>query len=243
MSPLHPHCQTARLALAGNDTPSFDEHARSCAACASFAARLARATRGLASLPQRAAPSALDGRVVAALEAGHREERAIEAVQSLARVDVPEHLAEHLDRAVTRELSKAPPPFTREPLVAPDVLRRLVEEELSDPSKARTRRFVGSLERLRAPEALESKVVAALAAPERTRSFRSRLLFGGSAALLAIAATFVWFTSNRGEVEAARGRIEWVRAESTDELSPLAASLLAGFTGGASDVVVRGGGQ
>lgn len=194
-------------------------------------------TRGLAGLTRRTAPSALDGRVVAAFEAGHREERAIEAVQSLVRVDVPEHLAEHLDRAVTRELSK------REALLAPDVLRRLVEEELSDPSKARTRRFVGSLKRLPAPEALDAKVVASLTAPERTRSFRSRLLFGGSAALLAIAATFVWFVTGRGEVEAARKRIEWVRAESTDELSPLAASLLAGFSGGASDVIVRGGGQ
>lgn len=243
MSLQHPDCQNARTALAGTDTPAFDDHARSCVACAAFAVRLARATRGLAGLPRLAAPVALDGRVVAALEAGHREERAVEAVQGLVRVDVPDHLAEHLERAVTREASTSERPFAREPLAAPGVLRRLVEEELSDPSKARARRFVGSLERFAAPAALDARVAAILGVPERKRSFRSRLVFGGSAALLAIAATFVWFVSTRGEVDAARKRIEWVRAESTDELSPLAASLLAGFSGGASDAAIRGGRQ
>lgn len=232
---MQPHCHTAREALAGNDLPAFDAHARACGECAAFVLRLARNRGALTELARLAAPAELDGRVVAALEAGHRAQRAVEAVQGLARVVVPEHL----DRAVARDAA----PLASEKLVAPDVLRRLVEEELSDPSKARARRFVGSLERLEAPAGLAARVAETLRRPERKRSFRSRLLAGGATAALLVCAAFVWAALSRDAQPARRGHIEWVRAESTGELSPLAASFLAGFTGGVSELSSDGGGR
>ncbi|MBI5432671.1 MAG: hypothetical protein HZA52_07570 [Planctomycetes bacterium] len=222
---MHRTCHDARTALAGSDLPAFEVHARACAECRVFGSRLQRGERALAGLARISAPAALDGLVVAALEAGQREERAVGALRRLDRVEVPEHL----DHAVARTAAPiAPVAFS-----APDVLRRLVEEELSDPSKARVHRFVGSLERVAAPDELFARVHGALTQPPPKRSFRSRLLAGGAAIVLVAAAAFAWVSNSR---ETPRTRIEWVRVDSVEELSPLAASFVAGLSGGASEV-------
>ncbi|MCC6409667.1 MAG: hypothetical protein IT453_21110 [Planctomycetes bacterium] len=222
---MHPTCHDARTALAGSELQVFEAHARTCTTCRAFATRLQRGERALVGLARIAAPASLDGRVVAALEAGQREERAIRALRRLDRVEVPEHL----DHAVARTAA----PIAPAPLAAPDVLRRLVEEELSDPSKARAQRFVGSLERVAAPDQLFARVQGALTQPPPKRSFRSRLLAGGAALVVVATTAILWYSNSR---ETPRARIQWVRVDSVDELSPLAASFVAGLSGGASDV-------
>jgi hypothetical protein len=225
---MRPDCQVSQDALAAGERATFDAHARQCADCAAFARRLDRGLAALAQLARVDAPAELTGRVVAELEAGRREERAIESVRSLARVAVPEHL----EHAVARTAAPAAPAAV-EALAAPEVLSRLVEEELADPAKARVRRFVGSLERAAVPAELADRIEAALAKPRPRRWFRSRLIAGGlTLAFLAVLAV-AWRADS---LAAAKRHVEWVRVESASELSPFAASLAAGLTGGATEL-------
>ncbi|MCE9593026.1 MAG: hypothetical protein K8S98_02435 [Planctomycetes bacterium] len=230
---MNPTCQSSREALAGNDLPTFEAHASGCNECTAYALRLARIERTLGELPRVAAPETLNGRVVAALEAGHREDRVLRALVGLVRVEVPEHL----DAAVARQAS----PAVARSLSAPDVLRRLVEEELSDPSKARARRFVGSLERVQAPAELAARLDDALSAPrvaQRSWTLRARL-FASAAALVLVTSAVAILWSVREDTR--KPRIQWVHVDSTDELSPFAVALVAGLSGGVTDVASRGG--
>ncbi len=223
-------CQTFRDALIESST--LDQHSsHDCAECAAWARRFRQRESVLGSLERRAVPAELDGRVIAALEAGYREDRAVAALRDLARVDVPSSLDRAVERVAGEVVLRAPTQVS-----APDVLRRLVEEELSDPSKARARRFVGSLPREFAPAELDARVAAELAKPERPRRFRSKLL-AASFALVVLAISIELAIS----VRVSRSRIQWVEASDPSELSPMAASLFSGFSGGASELS-RGGG-
>jgi hypothetical protein len=129
-------------------------HAAQCRACALFAGRFAQVAKSLSSLTRKSAPHELEGRVVAALEAGSRQQRAIEALVALGRLKPPTEL----DGAVMAAANGERAYQLRGRHAAPAVLERLVNEELSDPPKARARRFVGSLRRFVAPRALEQRV-------------------------------------------------------------------------------------
>lgn len=63
-----------------------------CADCREEVARVARILKVLFELEPAKAPFALDGRVVAATQAGHRQDRVVRALESLARVEVPSEL-------------------------------------------------------------------------------------------------------------------------------------------------------
>jgi hypothetical protein len=159
-----------------------DSHLATCADCAAYVARVARSLAGLRGLERRPAPIELDGRVVAALQAGARQERAVRAVEELA----PRTAPERVERAVETdaELAAHHPGRELRParLRAPQVLDRLVAEELGDPSAARARRFVSSLARLEAPGELALRVAGDLAGtPPTTLPAPVRTSNGGGA--------------------------------------------------------------
>lgn len=144
------------------------EHRAACEPCARWAQRLEARERALGGLERLTAPAELDGAVVAALEAGYRQDRAVDALRGLGRVSSPRELdhaltgelasREVLTDAEVPDLPSSLPAAQR--MRAPSELADLVAEELGDPAGQRVRRFVGSLERLEAPAELEERLAA-----------------------------------------------------------------------------------
>lgn len=155
-------CQAYRDALlsAGHPGGAPPEHVSGCPACAAWTRTAARLVGELSSLERRQVPSELEGRVVAALEAGYRQARVADAVADLGRMSSPPEL----DRAVDADLEGSAEPSEDNParLRVPGVLDRLVAEELADLSRARARRYLGTMRRKRAPEELRLRVAGAL---------------------------------------------------------------------------------
>lgn len=220
-------------------------HLATCADCAAYVARVARSLAGLRGLERRPAPTELDGRVVAALQAGARQDRAVRALEELA----PRTAPERVERAVQTdaELAALHPGRELRPtrLRAPQVLDRLVAEELGDPSAARARRFVSSLPRLEAPGELAARVASDLAgAPPTTlpapvwtsnggaRSPRAR----GRLATVAAAAALLLLLlgplrDGPQDTEPTRPRLR-LQAASVGDLGPLARGMLDALGGG-----------
>jgi hypothetical protein len=240
-------CQAYRDALlsAGIAGGAPAEHASTCAACAAWTRSAARLVGELGSLARLRAPADLEGRVVAALQAGHRQVRAAAAVAELGRVSSPPEL----DQAVDADLDGADLAGTAAParddlparLRVPGVLDRLVAEELADPNRARARRYLGTLRRKRAPEELRLLVAGALqssgstfVAKERRGTHALTLRFalglGAAAALVGLGSLL----SNPASTSAAERAPEPLVERITDplELSPFAAALLDGASGG-----------
>jgi hypothetical protein len=113
-------------------------------------------------LERQQVPGELEGRVVAALEAGHRQARATAAVADLGRMRSPPELDQAVDAELEGNAGRREEIPAR--LRVPGVLDRLVAEELADLSRARARRYLGTLRRKRAPEELRLRVAGALQA-------------------------------------------------------------------------------
>jgi len=92
------------------------EHGRNCFSCARHWIRLLVQVRLMCELTPVSAPADLEGRVVAALHPGHRQQRAVSAVASLPRLQAPPVLARRLDTALSNK--------------APSALLRRVEREI-----------------------------------------------------------------------------------------------------------------
>jgi hypothetical protein len=221
-----------RVLSHAGDAPAFEpdlaQHVSTCTSCASFAQRVSSQARALRGLVHRAAPAELAGRVVAACNAGHRQARAISALNKLSRWEVPVEL----DTKVLHDESRL---TMGERAKAPRVLERLVDEDLHDPPKAIARRFAGRLERLRAPGILRSRVasepLAPIAASSSTRARRVRVLaLAGlaAAAVLLITGGIYWS-------RAPRYSFDVVHETSLERFDPVVSSLLGGVTGGLSD--------
>lgn len=142
-------------------------------------AALARARghlRALSSLMAPGAPDELAGRVVASLNAGARQERALEFASSLTALEAPTTLDEAVAARIDADVERAPA-----------VLDRLVEERLDTPEQAMTRSMTGRLERHKAPSELERRVQhELLGRRDAPRSARRRLASAAAASLLAI---------------------------------------------------------
>jgi hypothetical protein len=113
---------------------------------------------------------------------------------------------------------------------APAVLERLVAEELSDPQAARARRFAGDLERTGAPGALARRLSRSVDAgrSEPLRVVRRRWIPASAVAAAAVLALTLFVLRDRPE----RGRPFTVHYGRPAAPSPLAASLVDGWTGG-----------
>lgn len=219
-------------------------HVPQCEACRRAASAWPRAARALAQLPRRRAPGELDSAVVGALQAGARTERALDALRSLARLAPPQQL----DVALEAPLADAAPPSAPGRAPAPRVLDRLVNEELVDPAKARVRRHVGGLRRLRAPEDLAPRLAArmraqAAAADDRPFAGLSGPREGSAdrrarwivvAAMLAVLAVLpITLRDSEPQVKTRPFVVE--QAAGLDALSPMARSLLDSASSGLSN--------
>lgn len=200
-------------------------HIAACASCAQAFERVRRTRDALNGLPARRAPEALDGLVVAATQAGHRQERALAHLRTMLREEAPSELEPRLG-AGSALLAGAARQH------APSVLDRLVDEDLRDPRKALTRRYLDRLERIGTPEILRSRVARMLAEPPRRAR---RGLFAGAAALLVLlAGLWTWHVVERSNSRV-RYRLEYV--DDLSQLDPAAREMLGGLTGGWSEVV------
>lgn len=193
-------------------------HLESCASCAAFAASLDRSAAVVRALPRQRTPEVLDGLVVAAFHAGHRQERAVESLRALTREPTPSALDQRLWR--------------RGPRAAPAVLDRLVAEDLADPEKAISKRYTGRLQRLSAPDELRRRIA-------RANSPRpARLAAWGSLALVIVVAGLFGVVQWAGMRTVGDGLVDVQveRVSTTDELSPLSARMFAGIAGPSVDV-------
>lgn len=182
--------------------------------------------RALAALERLEAPAALDGMVVGSLNAGARQDRAVDFTRSLPALEAPAVL----DKAVAAVLADGP--------TAPSVLDRLVEERLEDPEKAMSRSMADRLESQRAPVELENRVRAELGADTMRQldaaGTRGRVLAAVGAAVMAVLLVFtansLLDSSSGGEMSASepgRGRVSLEVVHVTaDELSPSDRALL-----------------
>jgi hypothetical protein len=226
---------TAPVARASDALPSaMLEHTASCSACAQWIARASRVASALTRLERLAAPAELDGRVVSAFGAGARQQRAVEVIARLGRLHSPPELDGAVDSTASQHVRNL-----RGRRSAPQVLERLVSEELADPAKARVRRFVGSLRRLSAPSELDARVrTSDRRSPRRGRTLNRRVAAAGLlAALLGIIATPLFLTRPAADATRYPFRVERVGAfgpERSAHLSPLHDELVRELIDGAS---------
>ncbi|MFN0006489.1 MAG: hypothetical protein ACKVXR_01175 [Planctomycetota bacterium] len=222
----------------GSNDPSLAVHLDECPECSEFARRTKALVAHLSALPRRPAPAELAGLVVAATQAGHRQERAANAVSALSRLPVPSDLeiVAFDEERVDEQRSRLDPIGAR----APAVLDRLVDEELRDPAAAISRRFASRLDRRRAPGALRERVagtVRAFLPPSRLRLILP--LAAGVALLVLVGVRF--FGERSSQVGEATDGFQVVYESTMGSMDPMARGLLAGLTGGVVDVHASSG--
>lgn len=185
------------------------------------------------------APADLDGRVVAALQAGRREERAVAAVRSLARVEAPAELTARVRQFAERSFPDEPERR------APGALDRLVEQEIADHPASVTKRMLGGLKRRAAPSLLEESLQASLTGSGTGSRTGSRIGARGSssarrlsrlmpAALVMALVGFGWnaYQGLNSETHAGPGGWSFEIHEVDAASAPDLASLLDSFSGG-----------
>lgn len=208
------------------------EHVQHCSACRVRAQRAAQAQQLLQSMPRMRAPRELEGLVVAATQAGHRQERSADQLRSLVRLSAPEELVARVDAQRRAALAERP--------VAPEELERRLAAELAAPEQVMSQRFLHKLERMRAPSDLEARLAAR---PMRAQRRRALSFAGALVVLLGLGSLAIlqWSSPSPdqpGIVQSERG-IQWEieHVESLDGFDPMARALMGGLSGGASDVL------
>lgn len=216
-------CRDYRIEWLAGERPATT-HAHACAACSAWTRAAERLYAELGSLSRMQAPPELEARVAEELT-GNRSRRLERILGSTVRHGAPAELDARVDALLARRKAvgdeargshKARAIRALDVHPAPEVLERLLDEELRDPSRHLAERFPGGLERLRAPLALEERLRSSL-----SRRTLSRLVLG-PLATLAAAALIVWITLLRGDSAEHRYRFEVIQAASLDELDPLA---------------------
>jgi hypothetical protein len=233
---MNPSCSSFRREWLFSDQTSG--HADSCRSCQAW--MVAARTRidvleGLAGVP---APAELDARVEEELS-GKSMRRLVAVLTSLVRHPAPAAL----DVLARRRLEHRGDPVRGQERAravaaldihgAPEVLERLVGEELEHPGRTRVDRFVGTVTRLEAPPSLAEQLSKALWRRATLRTLVPPL------ATLAAAVLVVWLFARGGDPAAPSRRsypFEVVRAADLENLDPLARQmgLLLGGVEGAS---------
>ncbi len=194
------------------------DHPARCAECDRWMRRVGLQVDHLSSLPRVSAPEALDAAVNLELELV--EGRIARAVGGLPRLPAPAELEARM-RGVLAETGETwsglQPVEGLEKVQAPEVLERLVGEELAAPAAHRTERFVGNLELVRAPRGLERRI-----AERFERALPALRWVGALTALAAASIVVVLVLHDRDETGR---RPPLIRAASLNELDPLARGL------------------
>jgi|GEM_PF-3577505 len=185
--------------------------------------------RALRSLPSLGAPEELEGRVVASLEAGFRQDRAAGLVSGLDARPAPEELAPLVEARVEGNLDD---------VAAPAVLERLVEERVSAPEKAMVQSMAGRLDRKAAPQELDERIreSAAASLPSTGGRIRRFAVLFGAAAMVLVAVRLVVAPAKPGSPGPA---LKIIRVDSLESVSASAldraflGSLTGEYPGGA----------
>lgn len=215
-------------------------HPAACPACGDWVRATERMLAELSRLTPVRAPEVLASRIAAEL-AGDRSGRLVRNLCSVVRRSAPEALdgivAERIERMGPpgdSERRKALAVGTLDLQRAPDVLDRLVHEELEAPERHRAERFTGSLPRLEAPAELGELV--------RVRVRRRVVSRHALLPLLALAAAGValWFSLTDRGTEIPTRRLRVVHSATLDGIDPRALALAESIGGGfGSDGEVR----
>lgn len=229
---MDPECEAFRDEHAGRPVDPADvgetarEHLAGCGDCRAWVARRGRIVQALTALPRVEVPAELDGRAVAALFSGQRQDRAVRSVIELGAVAPPEDLDQRLHRALVGA-DRVPR------LEAPAELASRVDRDLRDPEARLQRLFdrVGPLERLAAPDELDGRVARDLAARPSPRLRVARWALAAAAGLVAVLGSGRLRSSSPApEPEALSFRI--VPITEPQELSGMARALILPATGG-----------
>ena len=210
-------------------------HAGLCAECAGWMASTERVLGALAGLGRLSAPAELAQRVEREL-GGDRSRRVERVLNSLVRRGTPAVLDERVAASFGVERVPVDESRTLEAQAlraldvqpAPEVLERLLDEELRAPERQRVERFSGSLERLRAPAALAERLGSSVRRRALVR------LVVGPLATLAAAGLVVWIAVRRGEPERRTHRFDVIEASSLEGIDPMARMLAESLGGGAT---------
>jgi hypothetical protein len=251
--PSHPVCPQHRdrlVAVAAGEARdrAFDAHVASCVGCGAFLARAQRHVHALTSLPRASAPRDLDGRVVAATQAGARQDRAVRALSMLTRASMPNDVELELWQQTAGDVAAR----------APAALDALVDARLREQGRGVGERIAAHMTRHKAPASLDRRVADAyeLGRRERLRAERRLLFVGGAALFLALLVAASLLVVERRVVNAAGPNVAASRAPQVDgpriviervaspaDLDPLLASTFSGLVGGVSDAVRVTGGK
>jgi hypothetical protein len=207
---------------------ALSAHGAQCAECRAWIERVVEHERRLATLTSVAAPAALDNLVWG--EIAFPELRLARALSALKPRAAPEELAARVDEDLRTGGVAAASVGGLGTARAPQVLERLVEEELADPRLHRTRRFVGSLERVTAPERLELRLARSIV--PRVRRWRGLM---GTLAVLLVGCALAYTLIGKREIVQPYPRLERVNAGTAAEFAPFAcgiAQALGGFSEG-----------
>lgn len=233
-------CDAAREVLvAGIDPggqPASLPETFHCDACHAWFERALAHGRSLSSLPRAAAArdsvaiaaalAELDGRVVAELHAGCRQERAGAALTSLQRVSAPRELDAWVAGALHSDV-----PQRRS---APSELATRVALELASGGELRIGRQIASLQHRSAPAELEGRVLRVLASNPRSDLPIRRWIAIAATLLLVFGVASTIQRSSGSRVP--RYPFQVVHVESAASLSPFALSLLSASSGGVLDL-------
>lgn len=199
------------------------------------ASRLARALR---SLPRASAPAELEAQLRA--ELGAEAAPSARALESLPRASAPRELEERLraelETAAAEEPGWEEPIGTLPRLRAPEVLARLVAEELTNPA-ATVERFVGDLPRhtVAADHQGDSTRFERTLEPQGpSQNWLRRPTLRAGLALAAAAAVVVWIGGAewlQPDRSARTFSTPFVWAESSASLDPAAAWIAGSFSG------------
>jgi hypothetical protein len=224
--PACPERRDVLVAVAAGESKrdlALEAHLLACSGCRGFLAGVEAQMRAFRDLERRRTPRELDGLVVAATQAGHRQDRAVRALRSIGSTPMPAEI----DRAIWPAGAEAPP-----------VLDRLVERNLQDPTHTIARRFAGRIERLQAPRALEARVtrLSAFGRKRRDPFARQVALVAAALVLAVLTLTATWFIAKQSDVTAAEPLFVIERVNSVEEFDPFVQGTLAGLLGGVPDV-------
>ncbi|MEM9379684.1 MAG: hypothetical protein AAGB93_07005 [Planctomycetota bacterium] len=157
----------------------------------------------LRSLERCDAPATLEGRAVAGLEAGHRQDRAASVLSSLPRLSAPAALDDLVRDVADRDASEP---------TAPAVLDRLVEERIGDPEGSMSRSMAGRLGRRRAPSDLDERVLRSPARIQRLSV--ARWVASAAAAIVLVVSLRMMETPEAPEADAPEVEFRITRIDS-----------------------------
>lgn len=229
MTDVNPQCLAFRIEWleAGR---SEGDHAAGCDACAAWARSAERSRAALATLVRPDVPPELEARVVEELVDG-RSRRLQRILESSVRRSAPPLLDERIHALLCgvagseeRGEHRAQALRALDVQFAPEVLERLLNEELAAPERHRVERFSGSLERLEAPAVLGQRVGETV-----RRNALTRLVLGPLLTLVA-AGLVLWFSAD-GRDEQRSYRFHVTQASSLSDLDPMARAIAESLGG------------